>query len=255
MAKFESSSTKAVVPMTQTTGITMQKYSRAWELFVTGHTIAEIQTAVGLSRPQMEWLVRIGDESQEMPSFTSRATEITARLRKNDIEISRIASEGAVEWVEHRRELAIQSTKLAKSLSSALGALMAKSIPTLADDQASEEALGRATMILKSTSAIRDALKALSPMTDYGPITDLTRAIFQDHQAAPSKHVAQNLGPESQMPASVALVEQVLGPQEASHDPLADLIPEWVSWTKEEQEEFVATGERPQRVVAALAPK
>lgn len=228
--------------------VTMQKYSRAWELFQTGHTVAAIMTAVGISRTQMEWLVRVGDEEQEMPSFASRAADISARLRKQDAEIARIASEGAVEWAEHRRDLSIQSTKLAKGLTSALGAIMAAVAPRMIAGTLTPDDL----VTLKATTAIRDSLKALSPLTDYGAVTDLVKALQYSPHAVqdPSRQVALNLAPESQMPANLAMIESVLGPQEASHDPLADLLPEFTQWTDEEQAHFAMTGERPARVAS-----
>lgn len=228
-------------------GITMQKYAKAWDMFFTGHTIQQIMASVGLSRSQIEWLTRVGDEANDMPSFASRASEISAAIGARDMQIADLASQGAVEWSAHRKELAVQSTQLAKALVGLLGQLISK--------PASAMLKGTATSAdydaLKQTGPIRDALKALSPYTEIKPLTELAQLIQNNSGANTTnlpKSVQENLRPESTMPAYIALVEEVQGPSEVSHDPMLDLIPTWTEWTDAEQEHFSKTGERPGRL-------
>lgn len=222
-------------------GITMQHYSKAWDMFMTGHTVQQIMLSVGLSRPQIDWLVRVGDNKREMPCFASRAGELSAELRKRDQEISEIVGNGAVEWAKLKKDLVVSSTRLANGLVSALGAMIAK--------PASRIAIGEGTpqdfKTMQATLALRDSLKALAPYSEYKSLTDLVTVLSDIQDPGLDKQAKDSLKPEATMPASVAMIEDVVGPLESTHDPMADLMPGWENWSSAEKTHFIETGEMP----------
>lgn len=236
--------TMAIVkPTASHNGITIDKYRMAWDLFFTGHTVQQIMTAVGLSRPQMEWLVRVGDANKDMPSFASRSAEISAEIRKRDVQIAELASEGAVAWIKTRKDLAVDATRLAHGLTSALAQILAPAAARAIAGTATDKDMDN----MKATGPIRDALKALAPFCEFKPITDLVNSRGSYDNGVHGK--AQiSLNPESTMPAQVSLIEGIVGPMEASHDPLADLIPDWKEWTPEQQKRFLKDGSYPEMI-------
>jgi hypothetical protein len=231
----------AITDGDQTKGVTVQQYAMAWDMYFTGHTIQAIQTSVGLSRTQMEWLVKVGDPKKGMASFASRAGEISAEVKKRQAQIVDIVSEGAVEWVKARKDLALNSTKMISSLQSALAMLLGRSITNINNGEATELDYER----LKASAPIREAIKALTPVSTFAPITDVMNSLAGQSMAVANKNLP--LAAESSLPANVAMIENVLGPAEVSHDPLADLIPGWDKMTEDERKAYLAQGKQNSR--------
>ncbi len=227
--------------------ITPHQYARGWELVSTGHTIQQIIAATALTKPQLVWLMKVGDEGREMPSYHSRIAEQSAAIRRRGMEAANRVGEGAV----HALEKSAQITKLAQqyaetALAAHLNIRVRPMMQKLARNEATEDDLQAMAM----PKGLRETLKMLRPYTDFSETAKAFRTVFESaHQGADPiaslpKEVRVDLQGEAMLPATVALIEE-LDHGEVGHDLLDDLLPEYKGWTAEQIENYLATGEQP----------
>jgi len=229
--------------------ITPDQYRRGWELVSTGHTIQAVVAATGLTKPQLAWLMKVGDESRGMISYHSRIAEEVAAIRSR---AQRAAEYVGAEAPESLRR-SIEITKTAQTYArEALEAFMAHrvrpALKKIRKGEGSDEDLQNIAL----PKGLRESLKVIRPYTDFSETAKAFRMVYESpHQSRDPlsqlpKEVRLDLSGESQLPAMIALVEEV-DRGDVGHDVLDDLLPEYKGWNAEEIEHYLETGERPAR--------
>jgi len=227
--------------------ITAHQYARGWELVSTGHTIQQVIAATGLTKPQLVWLMKVGDETRSMPSYHSRIAEQSAAIRQRGMEAANRVGEGAV----HALEKSAKITKLAQQFAeTALAAHLNIRVRPMMDKLARHEATEDDLQALAMPKGLRETLKMLRPYTDFSETAKAFRTVFEseyqgaDPIASLPKEVRVDLQGEAMLPATVALIEE-LDQGEIGHDILDDILPEYKGWTTDQIETYLATGEQP----------
>lgn len=233
--------------------ITPLQYKRGWELVSTYHTTQQILAATGLTRPQLAWLMKVGDEGRSMPSYQARLAEEASIIRNRAKEAAHTVGGSAVEALDE----AIEITKLAQRASKAIvyAHLKQRIQPALLkieQGQGTDEDLADMAM----PKHVRETLRILKPFTDFTEVAHTFRTVFDSPAqsgnplSALPKGVRLNLSgdfsEEAMLPAAVALVEE-LDQGEVGHDLLDDLLPEYRGWSVQEIDHYLETGERPAR--------
>lgn len=234
--------------------ITPIQYEKGWQLVSTGHTMQQVIAATGLTKPQLVWLVKVGDESRGMPSYHQRVAEQSAMIRARAQEAAEEVGIGAVESLKGSVEITKTTQGFAKKLIDAhmtykVGPTMAK----LAEKtQKGEEITDVDLQGLALPKGVRETLKVLRPYTDFSSTASAFRTVFdsplqkRDPVSQLPKEVRLDLSGENMLPAAVAIVEE-LDKGEVGHDLLDDLMPAYKGWTADEIEHYLETGEMPAR--------
>jgi hypothetical protein len=231
--------------------VTPEQYERGWELISTAHTMGQILAATGLTRPQLDYLTRQGHPRLNKPSYVSQLAEISQQVRKRAAEAAEAVGVGALAALKAEIDLHKLATGLASQLIHAH--IQYRALPAQqrlragglgADEQAeqvSQMAMDKATV---------ESLRALRQFTSLEPTARMFRTVFDGPaglaDATGGAQVAKlDLSPAQALPASYALVEDLVDQADpAALDPL-DLVPEWAGWTLEEIDHYHATGELP----------
>ncbi len=229
-------------------GITVQQYAVGWDLVSTGHTIAQILTTTGLTRPQLTWLMKVGDESRGMMGYQKRLAEQVARIRSRGQEAADAIGAGAVDAVKRATEINTLAQATAKNILSAHIKYKVQPVLHAAQNgEVSTEDLPGLAM----THGVRETLKVLKSYADFSETARAFRVVFDSpHQNRDAltqlpKEAKLDLSGEALLPATTALVEELSGDADMGHDLLDDLLPEFKGWNEEEMETFLETGERP----------
>ena len=227
--------------------ITPLQYKQGWDLVSTGHTIQQVLAATGLTKPQLAWLMKVGDESRAMPSYHTRVAEQAARIRKRAAEAADKVGAGAVEILGNSVEI----TKLAQDFAKqAIAAHMLQRVkPALAKirgGSGTDEDLTDLAM----PKGLRETLKMIRPYTDFSETARAFRIVFDSpHQKSNPlsqlpKEVRIDLSGEAMLPATLAIIEEI-DKGDVGYDPIDALMPEYKGWTADEIEHYLETGERP----------
>lgn len=233
--------------------ITPLQYKRGWELVSTWHTTQQVLGATGLTRPQLAWLMKVGDEARGMPSYQALLAEQQAEIRGRAKDAAALVGASALEVLEE----AVEVTKLGQRTAKAIlyAHLKLRVQPTLKkieDGTGTDDDLADLAM----PKHLRETLRDIRPYTDFRVVAETFHIVFDSpHQTANPlsqlpKGVRLSLAGafegEAVLPAAVALVEE-LSEASVGHDLLDDLIPEYRGWSVEEIDHYVETGERPAR--------
>ncbi len=228
--------------------ITAQQYQTGWNLLSTGHTVQQILSATGLTRPQLLWLTKVGDESRSMPAYNQRLAEQVARIRARGHEAADAIGAGAVDAVKRSMEITTVAQTLARNILAAhFKTKVQPAVNAMQSGAASPEMLSEMAM----SKPLRETLKTLKHYADFTETARAFRTVFDSpHQTRDPltqmpKEAKLDLSGEALLPAATALIEEISGEQGVGHDVVNDLLPEMAGWTEEETNRFISTGERP----------
>jgi hypothetical protein len=229
--------------------ITPMQYQRGWELVSTGHTIQQVLAATGLTRPQLAWLMKVGDDAKGMPSYHARIAEQAAIIRSRAQKAADYVGIGAVESLKSSVEISKLAQEFARNaLAAHIQHRVKPAITKIKSGQGTDEDLQSLAM----PKGLRETMKMLRPYTDFSEVARSFRIVFdsphqrRDPLSQLPKEVRLDLSGEAMLPATVALVEE-LDQGASGHDLLDDMLPEYKGWTANEIEHFLETGERPNR--------
>lgn len=227
--------------------ITPLQYKQGWDLVSTGHTIQQVLAATGLTKPQLAWLMKVGDESKDMPSYHQRVAEQAARIRSRAQDAADIVGAGAVQVVGNAVSIATTAQDFVKQSIAAHMLLRVKpALARIKAGQGTDEDLTQIAM----PKGLRETLKMLRPYTDFSETARAFRAVFDSpHQqrnplASLPKEVRLDLSGEAMLPATLAIIEDI-DKGDVGYDPIDALMPEYKGWSAEDIEHYLATGERP----------
>jgi hypothetical protein len=214
----------------------------------------QVMAATGLTKPQLVWLVKVGDESRGMPSYHQRVAEQSATIRARAQEAAEEVGAGAIEALKRSVEITSTSQHLAKTLIDAhMKHRVAPTLAKAAEAAAKGEDVPEADLqALALPKGVRETLKVLRPYTDFSSTAQAFRTVFdsphqkRDPMSQLPKEVRLDLSGENMLPAAVAIVEE-LDKGEVGHDLLDDLMPAYKGWTADEIEHYLETGEMPAR--------
>lgn len=230
--------------------ITLQQYQVGWELVSTGHTIQQVMAATGLTRPQLAWLMKVGDESRGMVSYHRQLAEQVARIRSRGQAAADHVGAGAVEAVKRSVEItSLAQMTVRQILAAHLKLKVQPAIDRITAGRGTDKDLAELAM----PHSLRETLKTLKNYADFSETARAFRIVFdsphqnRDPLTQMPKEARLDLSGEAMLPAATALVEELTGETEVGHDLLDDLLPEYKGWTDEEIEHFLETGERPAR--------
>jgi len=229
--------------------ITPQQYKVGWDLVSTGHTVQQVLSATGLSRPQLAWLMKVGDESRGMASYQGRIAELSAKIRSRAQDAADAVGSGSVDHLKRAVEIGGVAQTIARNLMAAhLKHRVGPASERIRAGKGTDKDLAQMAM----PHSMRETLKALRPFTDFSETARAFRIVFdsphqgQDPLSQLPKEARLDLSGEALLPAATALVEELVG-EDVGHDILDDLLPEFRGWTEEDIEHFAETGERPAR--------
>ena len=232
--------------------ITMQQYERGWALYRTQHNLAQILTATGLTRYQLGWLIKTGDERRKMPSYQSRMAEESARIRERALEVADQVGKDAAQALQGSAQIAIASQALVRNILGAHVEWFVK--PAIAEMKAD----GPTTDVLRKMAMpkeLRDTVKVMRDYANFEPVARAWRTVFdspgQISDPLNRGHMAKakvDLSAETVMPASVAAIEELPGGEgDIDADPL-DIMSEYKDMSLDEIEHYMSTGELPDRL-------
>lgn len=229
--------------------ITPLQYEQGWNLVSTGHTMQQVMAATGLTKPQLVWLTKVGDDSRGMPSYHQRIAEQSATIRARAQEAAEEVGVGAIQSLRKSVEITNVSQDFAKAIITAHMKLrVAPVMQKIKAGQATDEDLTD----LALPKGCRETLKMLRPYTDFSATAQAFRTVFdsphqkRDPMSQLPKEVKLDLSGESMIPATVAIIEE-MDKGEVGHDLLDDLMPAYKGWTAEEIERYLETGIMPAR--------
>jgi len=95
--------------------ITLEQYTRGWEVFSTSGSVPEVLAATNMTRKQFEYLLSnpLPCAPDEHPSYYARFAEIATEMRLNAVEASQIISKGGVRNLRNRDKIATMAEVLA----------------------------------------------------------------------------------------------------------------------------------------------
>jgi hypothetical protein len=228
--------------------IEQSQYQLGWELISTGHTVQQVLSATKLTRPQLAWLMQVG--SDRMPSYHKRLAEQVARIRARSQQAADIVGTNAIDALKRASEI----TGLAQTVVRNLLAVYVKTQmepvrQKVQDGTNTEDDISALSM----RHSMRETLRVLKPYCDFSETAKAFRIVFDSpHQTRDPltdlpREARLDLSGEAQLPAAMALIEELTGQKQLGHDLLDDLLPEYKGWTEDEITTFIETGKRPTR--------
>jgi len=228
--------------------ITAQQYSVGWELVSTGHTVAQVVNATGMTRPQLSWCMKVGSEKRSMPAYQKRLAEQVARIRARGQEAADTIGAGAVDAVKRSVEItALAQTTARNILAAHFRYKVQQAVQNIQQGNGTEDDLNALSM----PHGMRETLKVLKNYADFTETARAFRVVFDSpHQVRDPltqlpKEAKLDLSGEALIPAATALVEELTGETEISHDIIDDLLPEYRGWSTQDVQTFLTTGQRP----------
>jgi len=217
--------------------VTQRQYKAAWDLYRTGSPPKQICVQVGLTRSQLETLVREGYAPKKQPSFESRIIEERKAIRAEAIEAAKEVSTRGVEVIGQAMRNSQAATLLVKRVLESVN-------DRLEEGEAIRDALPNRHEL--------DVLRVLRRYCDMGPVVAAYKALYE---TPPSQRVGNpavgvanldmpKLPADVALPAALALLEEVMGPG-ASSQLMDDSIRELSQWTPEQLAHYAETGEEP----------
>jgi hypothetical protein len=209
----------------------------------------QVIAATGLTKPQLVWLTKVGDDARGMPSYHARVAEQSAAIRKRAQDAADEVGIGAVGALKRSVEITEISQKYAKKI---IDAHMKLRVDPVMKKITGGTATDADLADLALPKGCRETLKMLRPYTDFSATASAFRTVFdsphqrRDPVSQLPKEVRLDLSGESMLPATVAIVEE-LDKGEVGHDLLDDLMPAYKGWSVPEIEHYLETGEMPAR--------
>lgn len=231
--------------------ISMHQYKVAWDMVSTGHTVQQVLATTGLTKQQLAWLMRVGDESAGMPSFSKRIGELSATIRKRAMEAAEVVGQGTLEGLKRAVEISHVAQTTVRNIMAAYAT--SKVAPTVAKARQGQQLTDDDLKAMAMPGPLRDTVRALKPYCDLTETAKAFRIVFDDPEnlsmndklSAMPKEMRMDLSAEAYMPAAMALVEE--SRVDVSPDDLLDqLLPECRGWTVEQIEHYIETGEYPE---------
>lgn len=233
--------------------VTPQQYKVAWDLVSTGHTVQQVLAATGLTKAQLAWLMKEGDEANGMPSFGKRICELSAQIRKRALEAADTVGQGTLDGLKR----AVEITHVAQTTVRNLLAAYATNrvAPIVAKARNGQQLTDDDMVAMAMPASMRDTVRALKPYCDLTETAKAFKIVFGDPTEpgmndsidAMPKELRLDLSAESYLPAAVALVEETAHRAD-TEDLLDQLLPECRGWTVEQIEHYIETGEYPDDV-------
>jgi hypothetical protein len=229
--------------------ITPQQYELGWQLYSTMHSVQQVMKATGLTRPQLVWLVEIGNDRKGMVCYTKRLSEQVARIRERSQDAAEQVGSSAVKILKSSAEITELAQGIVKTI---LGIHAQQRVQVVLNKLKSGTPISDRDMAsLALPKGVTETLKALRSYATFAETAQAFRVVFdsphqsRDPLSAMPRGVKLDLSGESVLPAAAALVEELTGSRELGADFLDELLPESKGWTEADIEHFIATGERP----------
>ena len=224
--------------------VTPLQYGRAWDLISTGHSIPQVMAGTGLTKPQLAWLMRHGDDSAGMPSYSSRLLEQASTIRKRARDAAEEVGQGGLEAIKRQLALVKLSQQIANLLLQEVGRSLAENAKLGDDDR---KPLHRVI----PSKQVTETLRILRPYTSVVEVAVAFRQIYDspyqkhDPLSGLPRDTVIDLSHDTVVPASLALLEGIRNEEESNSDIIDSILPEFHGWTDGEREHFANTGERP----------
>jgi len=239
-----------VVPQAKLRDITLEQYTKGFQVFSTSGSVPEVLAATGMTRKQFEYLLSNplpGHPSDKHPSYYARFSEISLEMRSNAVEAAQIISKGGVRNLRTRDKLAVMAELMVHTLmeNRARGLLAnAKLDPNSVEWKPNHK--------LTFTTAETSMLKVLYKFMDYSKMGDAFERVYERGGAsAPGRlpkgaKVDFNIDPETVLPAVVSTQPAVVAAQEQeSEDFHQQLFRDFEAWSEEELEAYMSSGDMP----------
>jgi hypothetical protein len=198
--------------------ITEEQYALAWRLIQGGATEQEIREACTLSPKQTHWLLNVGDASRGMEALRPALRKAQSEIRAEMLNRARSVANVGLKAIERQ----LQNSANASAL---VGQLLVKIRESIAEEKEPEAWVGR-------------MLEQLRHHTDTSKAAVAFRTLFGDHAGQAGMPSENSPGLNGRRPAALEAAdgEDATGLALAQH---------MATWSEEELDHFIATGEEP----------
>ena len=237
-----------VLERSSTDDITLEQYTKGFQVFSTSGSIPEVLAATGMSRRQFEYLLSNGlaEDPVKHPSYYQRFAEVATEMRMHGVESATIISAGAKRNLRNRDNVA----KMAEVMMMVLVENRAKELVKNQKLDPNDPAW-KPNHKLTFTSSETSTLRILERLANYSKLGDTFERIYERANAtvrhAPKgSKVEFDLDPENALPAVISTRAQVAEAQEQGEDDFhQQLFRDFENQTEEEIEAFLSEGKMP----------
>lgn len=198
--------------------ITEEQYALAWRLIQGGATEQEIREACVLSPKQTHWLLNIGNPARGMEALRPALRKAQAEIRASMLNRARSVADVGLKAIERQ----LQNSANASAL---VGQLLMKIREAIVEEKEPDAWVGR-------------MLEQLRHHTDTSKAAVAFRTLFGDHAGSASMPSENSPGLNGRRPAALEATDD----EDIAGLPLAQHM---TTWTEEELDHFIATGEEP----------